>query len=101
MRVCTLAHELQLSKEEMNSLEIAGKLHDVGKIGVPASIIKKPGPFTPEEWKIAREHPHLGFIILQFSVLFKFDNIRLCRLFGSYMLGIQQILISLIIKICS
>ena len=64
-RACALARELQLSSEEMNSLEIAGKLHDVGKIGVPTSILKKPGPFTPEEWKIVQEHPHLGFIILQ------------------------------------
>lgn len=65
IRACALARELKLSKKEVDSLEIAGRLHDVGKIGVPASIIKKPEPFTPEEWKIVQEHPHLGFIILQ------------------------------------
>ncbi len=64
-RACTLAREIQLSKEEISALEIAGKLHDIGKIGIPASILNKPGPFTPEEWKIVQEHPRLGFIILQ------------------------------------
>jgi diguanylate cyclase (GGDEF)-like protein len=64
-RACTLAREIQLSKEEISALEVAGKLHDIGKIGIPTSILKKPGPFTPEEWKIVQEHPYLGFIILQ------------------------------------
>lgn len=40
-------------------------LHDVGKIMVPESILRKPGPLNADEWRIMRMHPELGYQILQ------------------------------------
>ena len=39
-------------------------LHDIGKIKVPAAILKKPSPLTPEETKIVQAHAHLGYEML-------------------------------------
>ncbi|MGB9810783.1 MAG: diguanylate cyclase [Dictyoglomus turgidum] len=59
-----IGEKLGLSKEDLEILELAGKLHDIGKIGIPFEILKKPGPLTDEEWKIIKEHPRLGYLIL-------------------------------------
>jgi diguanylate cyclase (GGDEF)-like protein/putative nucleotidyltransferase with HDIG domain len=45
-------------------LEVAALLHDVGKLGVPESILQKPGPLTDEEWKLMGAHDHIGIEIL-------------------------------------
>lgn len=60
-----LARALGLSEEEMRVIATAGKLHDLGKIGILTSVLRKPGSLTPEEWEIVREHPHLGYLIMQ------------------------------------
>ncbi len=39
-------------------------LHDVGKIGVPDAILRKPGPLTPDEWEVIRTHPMHGYRML-------------------------------------
>ena len=49
----------------LENLHIAGLLHDIGKIGVPESILNKQGPLTPDERKKIEEHPLLGVTILQ------------------------------------
>ncbi len=46
-------------------LEHGAMLHDVGKVGVPDSILRKPGPLTEEEWGAIREHPMHGFNMLK------------------------------------
>jgi HD-GYP domain-containing protein (c-di-GMP phosphodiesterase class II) len=54
--LCAAAGRDLMSINECSVLEIAGYLHDIGKLGVPDSILLKPGPLTEEEWKIMREH---------------------------------------------
>jgi response regulator RpfG family c-di-GMP phosphodiesterase len=40
-------------------------LHDIGKIGIPDAILLKPGPLTPDEWKIMRRHPGIGKSLIE------------------------------------
>ena len=59
-----LAGELGMSKEEQDDIYKMGLLHDIGKIGVPRSIINKPGRLTDEEFSVMRSHPVKGSEIL-------------------------------------
>jgi len=60
-----LGREYGLSSEKMKSLEFGALLHDIGKIGVPDSILRKPAKLTEEEWVRMREHPLHGQQILR------------------------------------
>ena len=60
-----LGREYGLSSEEMKALEFGSLLHDIGKIGVPDSILRKPAKLTEEEWVRMREHPMHGQQILR------------------------------------
>lgn len=51
---------INLDHKQINTLERASILHDVGKIGVPDSILLKPGKLTEDEWEIMRQHPIFG-----------------------------------------
>jgi putative two-component system response regulator len=55
-----LGKQLRLSETQITALRRAGVVHDIGKIGIPDSILLKPGALTAEEWKLMREHPALG-----------------------------------------
>jgi putative nucleotidyltransferase with HDIG domain len=55
-----IAKELHLSRDEVDRLNWAALLHDVGKLEVPAEILNKPGRPTDEEWQFIRSHPELG-----------------------------------------
>ena len=59
-----LGRELRLDDEQLRSLEFGAMLHDIGKIGVPDAILRKPGPLIESEWVLMREHPRLGEQIL-------------------------------------
>ncbi len=60
-----LGREYGLSSAEMKSLEFGSLLHDIGKIGVPDAILRKPAKLTDEEWVRMREHPLHGQQILR------------------------------------
>ena len=60
-----LGHEYGLNSAEMKALEFGSLLHDIGKIGVPDSILRKPAKLTEEEWVRMREHPLHGQQILR------------------------------------
>src|SRR5260370_16339274 len=55
-----LGKQLGLSEDQITALHRAGVVHDVGKIAVPDAILLKPGPLTPDEWTIMREHSVVG-----------------------------------------
>ncbi|HEY0764569.1 MAG TPA: HD domain-containing phosphohydrolase [Pyrinomonadaceae bacterium] len=60
-----LGREYGLNSDEMKALEFGSLLHDIGKIGVPDSILRKPAKLTEEEWVRMREHPLHGQQILR------------------------------------
>lgn len=59
-----LAQRLGMDKEFMESIAAASPLHDVGKIGIPDSILLKPGMLTVDEWQVMQTHTVLGARIL-------------------------------------
>jgi diguanylate cyclase (GGDEF)-like protein/putative nucleotidyltransferase with HDIG domain len=60
-----MAEALGLSLDKINTLRAAGLLHDIGKVGVPDSILTKKSALTGEEWNPIRMHPELGVEILK------------------------------------
>jgi putative nucleotidyltransferase with HDIG domain len=56
-----IAQQLNLSEAELQHIEHGALLHDIGKIGVPDHILYKPGPLTPEEWEVMKQHPVIGY----------------------------------------
>ena len=59
-----LGRELKLGEEQLRSLEFGSLLHDIGKIGVPDAILRKPAALSESEWVRMREHPLHGQKIL-------------------------------------
>jgi putative two-component system response regulator len=58
------ALEFGLTPTEVDTIEWGGILHDIGKLAVPAAILRKPGPLTPDEWVEVRRHPTVGAEVL-------------------------------------
>jgi len=52
--------ELKLSDEQLEHLNVAALLHDIGKLAIPDHILLKPGPLSPEEWEKMKTHPVSG-----------------------------------------
>jgi len=55
-----VGQELGLEGVSLKRLELGALFHDIGKIGIPETILSKPGPLTPEEREIVETHPELG-----------------------------------------
>jgi putative nucleotidyltransferase with HDIG domain len=62
---CEVARRLGLTGADLRLVEVAGRLHDIGKIGVQESILRKPEALTPDEAIEVRQHPCLGAEILK------------------------------------
>jgi len=62
-----LATKFGMPEAEANLLRLAAPMHDVGKLGIADVILNKPGMLTPEEVRIIREHPRIGYQILKAS----------------------------------
>lgn len=60
-----LAEAIGYSAEQLKRLHLTGILHDIGKIGVPDAVLQKPGRLTEEEFEQIKQHPLIGFDILQ------------------------------------
>lgn len=63
--VIPLVRKLDLPRDEEMILRVAAALHDVGMLAISETILSKPGPLTPEEWRIVRRHPDLGASIIK------------------------------------
>lgn len=59
-----IARKMGMSDEESAHIRRGSLLHDIGKMGIPDSILLKPGPLTDEEWRIMRMHPVHAFEML-------------------------------------
>ena len=62
---CSIAENMDLSENLIEGLRIAGLLHDIGKISVPAEILSKPGKITQDEYNIIKQHCQIGYEILK------------------------------------
>jgi len=62
-----LAGKMGLKEDQAEILRIAAPMHDVGKIGIPEEILNKKEPLTPEDWRVIRKHPVMGYHILKNS----------------------------------
>jgi diguanylate cyclase (GGDEF)-like protein len=60
-----LARQLGLDDATVGSIRVAGLLHDIGKIGIPDLILRKPGKLTDEEYEIVKQHVVLGDMIVR------------------------------------
>src|SRR5437867_6984778 len=58
-----IARAIGLPADQIRMLARGAYLHDIGKISIPDSIFRKPGPLTPDEWVIMREHCYHGYEI--------------------------------------
>ncbi len=63
----TLALHIGMSEKEADLLFAAAPMHDIGKIGIPDQLLRKPGPLNQKEWKTMQKHAALGASLLQGS----------------------------------
>ncbi len=59
-----IARRLGFRDEELEAIEIGALLHDIGKIGIPENVLRKPGKLTDDEWELIKRHPVISDYIL-------------------------------------
>jgi putative two-component system response regulator len=64
-----LSRRLRLPSAQVELIQSAAQMHDIGKLGIPDQILQKPGPLDPGEWIIMRQHSAIGADILRGSAL--------------------------------
>jgi two-component system, cell cycle response regulator len=68
LRVAELSREtarsLELPEGMVVRIELAGRLHDIGKLAIPDAILEKPGPLSRNEWEVMRTHTEIGARII-------------------------------------
>jgi putative nucleotidyltransferase with HDIG domain len=62
---CAIAEEMDLSKEVLAEIRVAGSLHDIGKMYIPSEILTKPGRLTDTEFDMIKTHSKVGYDILK------------------------------------
>ncbi|OGP52940.1 MAG: hypothetical protein A2Y65_05150 [Deltaproteobacteria bacterium RBG_13_52_11] len=62
---CAIAAEMDLSKEQIEGVRMAGLIHDIGKMNVPAELLNKPGRLSDIEYDIIKIHPQSGYDIVR------------------------------------
>jgi len=60
-----IAQEMGLSESQKDAIRMAGIIHDIGKISIPAEILSKPGRLTETEFSLLKIHPRIGYDILK------------------------------------
>jgi HD-GYP domain-containing protein (c-di-GMP phosphodiesterase class II) len=60
-----VGQELGLEETEIQNLEVAALLHDIGKVGIPDLILRKPGRLDPDEYALMKKHPEYGWAVLR------------------------------------
>jgi two-component system cell cycle response regulator len=60
-----IARELGLGEAVADRVRLGGVLRDVGKVGIPDAVLRKPGPLTDQEWVEVRRHPEIGARVLE------------------------------------
>ena len=65
MLSCAIAREMGISAEQTEGIRIAGILHDIGKISIPAEILSKPGKLSKLEYELIKSHANAGYEILK------------------------------------
>lgn len=64
-----IGRELGLSEKDLDIIRLGGLLHDIGKIGIPDSVLIKPGKLTQEEYDVMKQHPVIGEELLRGATL--------------------------------
>ncbi|KAF1709814.1 two-component system response regulator [Pseudoxanthomonas kalamensis DSM 18571] len=62
-----IAEQLEMSEDEIRTIELAAPLHDIGKIAIPDNVLMKPGPLSEDEATVMRRHPRIGHELLSGS----------------------------------
>jgi HD-GYP domain-containing protein (c-di-GMP phosphodiesterase class II) len=60
-----VGQEIGLEVGELQNLEVAALLHDIGKVGIPDAVLRKPGRLEADEYALMKKHPEYGWVILR------------------------------------